>query len=170
MAVNFLDVIATSLLDALVDGLAAATTGHDPPTRTYVSHGPPAWDGCGDCESGGQATVWLERVEHRGEAAQVCDHEPWATYVLEWAHCVPGLTDAGWPAEDALDVSAGNLLVDLWAVLTEVYDRAQAGSIAGQPCSGIEMGDAIPLEPSGQCAGWSVRVTLGIVASGPTGS
>ena len=181
MPVNFLDTVATSLLDALVDGLALATTGNDPPTRTYVAHGAPAWDGCGDCDtefgSGGQAAVWLERVEHRpvtsqgGSVASAgCAVDPWGIFVLEWARCVPGLTEAGWPSEDNLDLSAGKLLIDLWAVLTEVYDRAATGPIAGMGCQGVEMGDATPLEPSGQCAGWSVRVAIGLIGFGPVGS
>lgn len=176
MSIGYLDTVATALLDALADALVQATTGRPPPAKVYVSHGLPAHDGC--CE-GGQATVWLERVEYRpvqdggGASAAGCVSDTWGTFVLEWARCVPTLDDTGaWPSEGDLDVSAGDLLEDLWAVLTELDDRRATGTLVPghQLCQGINPGDAVPLEPRGACAGWQVRVDVALQGPGPTGS
>jgi hypothetical protein len=181
MSSTYLGTIADQLLDIIVAGLAEETTGRPAPGTTFISHGVP--NRLAYCCEGGYATVYLDPlrgVEHNPDlggqtitgahAMQQCITIPVGHFVLEWGRCVPKVSEDGWPSETDIDLSASDLLEDLWAVLTELYDRRASGALAGADCGDITIGEAIPLEPAGGCAGWQVRLDLTLDDPGPTGS
>lgn len=171
MASTYLATVADGLLDALLAGLAQVTTGRAAPDTSYVSHGPPAYDCCPF------AVVYLDPLDGVTHNAledppfdQDCIIVPRATWILEWTRCVPALTDDGWPTPATLDVSAQDLLEDLWCVLTELYDRHKSGALVGSGCGDVSIGNAMIIEPQGGCAGWKVPVTTILNDPGPLGS
>lgn len=176
MTVSYLADQADAILAAALAGLAEATTGHAPPSTTIVTHGPPAGDVCDD----GLLAVYLDTVTHlplRG--SQNTDHscllvaEP--VFVVVLLRCVPGLNDSRvdpLPNPDDLDDSAGELLVDLWALLTELYDRIAANTLLpdlDDPCD-ITIDFARHIPPEGRTAGWELRLTMSANDTGPSGS
>lgn len=179
MSVDYLDTLADALLDAAEGALVLATTGHAAPSHAWVSHGEPAVDHACD---GGQVTVHLVRLFHDppfgqyGAATvtpQKCHLTPQATFEIQLWRCVPTLGDGGEsPPTADMDTSAGNLLTDLWAILTEIYDRFYAETLFGDPtlCRDVTIGEVAPLGPEGGAAGWSAQVTVVCNDPGPTGS
>jgi hypothetical protein len=175
MAVDYLSDVATALLNGALAGLALATTGHAPPDEAYVSHGPPPWDrACDD----GMLTVHLEALTHQPDPGdnlrQSCQIVPRPVWVVTVLRCVPGLSDGNdpLPATSDLDDAHGDLLVDLWALLTEVYDRIENNTLipgTDDPCD-FTVGDVTPLGPDGRVAGWEIRVHHVANDQGPTGS
>lgn len=176
MAVAALDTIAGAILDAAVAGLAVATTGRAAPGTSYVSHGPPTGEHC--CDDG-YLTVHLDRLETApsldGDFPQVpCALLPYAHYIITLGRCVPQLGDSmtttSVPAAD-LDAAAADLLEDLWALWTELADRIKAGTLVdGTACRDVRLGEALPLEESGACAGWVIALRVLVNDAGPTGS
>lgn len=179
MSVGYYVTLADELLSAAEDALVEATTGHPPPGNTYVSHGPPhLLDHC--CESGVLA-VHLEEVEHRNAGDMTpyapstgwCAIQCWPRFVITLGRCSPTFDDRNAvPSPGALDAAASDLLIDLWAILTELYDRMFACTLFATQtiCEDVEIGNAVPLEAEGGCAGWEVRVAVGCNDAGPTGS
>ena len=140
-----------------------------------MSHGVP--NRLAYCCDGGFAVVYLDPLDgvthEQGETPQDCLIIPTATWVLEWGRCVPTVDEDGWPDDDDLDTSAADLLEDLWSVLTELYDRRAAGTVVpgtDDTCGSVTILDAVPVEPSGGCAGWQVKVSTVLNDPGPTGS
>lgn len=184
MTVEYLSLVADTLLDAAADALVAATTGHAAPTSEYVGHGPPTGDYC--CDNG-EISVWLDTndpedaglastVASAGSIPQVgCALLQEATFVVSLRRCWPTGKDAAAPASTEVDAAAGMLLIDLWALLTELWDRAKAGTLlpaaAGQDnTKDARLGSATMIEPQGGCAGWDVRVHVRLNDTGPEGS
>lgn len=183
MTVSFLAECAESILDAAEAALVEATTGREPPSHVFVAHGEPAWDNCCD---GGQLSVHLVQVLHDpqdvtaggaigGSPQYGCMIEPKPTFAITLLRCVtpPGdsMSDVI-PAPGDVDDDAQGLLTDLWALLTELYDRiAACVLIPGMSnCRDAFVIAATPLDEEGGCAGW--QVTVGITANdaGPVGS
>lgn len=171
-----LDEYAGSILNAAVAGLALATTGRAPPGSSWVSHGPPALEHC--CDDG-QVTVHLDRLEVQPPEADTGVQIPCAIvfvahYVITLARCVPvlgdSMTETAVPAAD-LDIAAGDLLEDLWALVTELRDRIRANTLIVETnCRDVRLDDATPLDESGGCAGWLVPLSVRVNDAGPTGS
>lgn len=177
VAVSYLADVAEALLQAALAGLAAATTGHAPPDVVYVEHDSPLVLGraCGD----GILTVHLELVRHvpteDDNFRQSCQVLPTPTWVITLLRCVPGLREgvnAPLPPVDDLDAAYKDLLVDLWALLTELYDRlANDTLIPGLDDScDFTIGEASLIGPEGRVAGWEIRVTHVTNDQGPIGS
>lgn len=176
MTVAYLSTTADALLAAALAGLAQATTGVAPPSHVFVAHGQPAWDF--PCE-GGQLTVHVETVAHvptdDSPLRQSCQIVPKPVWVITLIRCVRGLrpnpTDP-FPAETDIDEDSGLLLIDLWAILTELYDRIAANTLIPGNVTACDytIGDAIPVGPEGAAAGWEIRVTTVANDQGPTGS
>lgn len=171
MTVAYLSSVADALLAAALAGIAQTTTGVAPPSRVLVVHGQPAWD----CE---QLTVHLETVTHAPTDDDVirqhCQIVPKPTWVITLIRCVPGLQEGTDPIPSTtdLDTSAGSLLVDLWALLTELYDRIAANTLIPghiDPCD-LTVGDVVYVGPEGGYGGWEVRVIAIANDQGPTGS
>lgn len=184
MSVAYLADCAESILNAALSALADATTGRPAPDHVFVSHGPPVGDNC--CDNG-QLTVHLDTMTHSPEdttgqpggfasAPQFgCSILGTPTFVVTLLRCVTGPGDSeadAVPSTDDLDDDALDLLADLWALLTEFYDRILACTlIPGQAnCRDCFIGPVTPLEPSGGCAGWEIRVTITANDPGPAGS
>ena len=177
MTVSYLADVAVELLDAATDALVQATTGHAPPSEAWVSHAAPVSDYCCD---GGQVTVHLASLDHEPfgtfntePPSQNCASTPTARYVITVRRCYPSLDTTGKaPTPSAMDDASAMLLADLWAILTELYDRRAAGTLFSAPtlCADVEIGVAEPEEPQGGCAGWTVPVAVVCNDSGPTGS
>lgn len=172
--VGYLATLAEQYLDAGRAALVADTTGHDPPAHVFLSHGEPVADHCCD---GGQLTVHLEtawdEIVRRGDTRQArCTIEPRATFVLTLYRCYPGLTKAGNPPKaEALDGASENLLIDLWAIETEIFDRIAENTLfTGVSCAEITLGDITPIADEGGCAGWTIPVTVELNDRGPSGS
>ncbi len=172
MGISYLADCADALLAATLAGLAEATTGRPPPATSYLSHGEPVPDHCGE------VTVHLESVGHlreRGDdLVQSCQVLAEPTFVISIFRCATNLGDGPNPLPDAddLDTDAASLLEDLWAVLTELYDRIAAGTlIPGQDeCRDVTIGIALPVEQQGDVAGWTIPVTVTANDQGPVGS
>lgn len=177
MTVEYLADVAGDLLVAAEAGLALATTGHAPPANVYVTHGPPTGDWC--CEDG-ELVVWLETMTPQLPPTAGSFPVPntcailWdATYVIALHRCWPTRPDGKPPTPGELDSAATDLLADLWAILTELYDRARAGNLlGGQECKDVTFEGATIAEtqPEGGCAGWEIRVTVRANDGGPVGS
>lgn len=169
MAVGALAAQAQALLDAAYAGLALSTTAHDPPTHRFRSHGLPNLELC--CDDGVLA-VWLERVEHRPTDPEGCEGDNYFHWVVGLYRCWPP-GEISPPTADDYDEAAADLLEDAWALLTEFYDRLRTGTlILGCDCEDVALGDLTPseAEPSGGCAGWEFRLTIGAACLGDTGS
>lgn len=175
MPVGLLNTFAEQILAAAQAALVQATTGHAPPTYAYVAHDLPAADNCCD---GGQLTVHLGGL--RRDRHQYGEHEVGdtvvmkATYIITLMRCVTGMSDSmtdPLPATADIDADAGDLLIDLWALLTELWDRVDEETLApGLTRFDVEVGDPTPLETEGDCAGWIIPVVIDAFGRGPTGS
>ena len=182
MAADYLEDMATQLVAAGLAGLASATTGTAPPVG-YVIHSPSVGDNC--CDSG-QLTVHLAEV-FLTDMADEGPHIPFpgnccagiwkATFVVTLLRCVRNLTADGKPAASSAQASdAGDLLVDLWALLTQLDDQIEgdtlwpAAEFPGIHCADITLGRAEPVPIEGNCAGWTIPITVRLNDAGPTGS
>jgi hypothetical protein len=176
MSLGYLAECADALLAAGIAALAQETTGRAPPATSYLSHGEPTPDHCGEI------TVHLESVGHeppRGDSGiqQSCQLVASPTFVISLFRCVTNLNDSAanpFPSGDALDTDAASLLEDLWALLTELYDRIAAGTLVPglgeDDCENVTVGEVAPIETEGDVAGWRIPVTLSANDLGPTGS
>lgn len=186
MSVDYLATVAEALLDAGVDALVEATTGHAPPSKAYLCTGPPTGDYCCD---GGEIAVWLERAVPldpgiasstavAGQIPQFGCVIVWeATFVVSVHRCYPSTSGNGAaPAVDTIDAASTDLLVDLWALLTEFTDRLKNETLipgtAGQNCRNVTLDVVEPADdgPLGACAGWELRVIVRLNDHGPVGS
>ncbi len=184
MSVGYLANLANDLLDAAEDALAETSTGHAAPSEAWVNHGEPAADFCCDA---GQVTVHLASVDHNPVGLfigatvappQECAITPTANYVVTVFRCHPVPGNSGRPPAPAVQAAAAEaLLVDLWAVLTELYDRMYAGTLFPSDgretiCQDVTIGFAEPANPQtqGDCAGWVIPVAVVCNDTGPTGS
>jgi hypothetical protein len=175
MPSNYLHGIGTDILDAALNGLDQSCTGNPPPERVYVSHGPPAVDGCQN--TNGQLSVHLDRLEMRPAGVQSrgvpggyqCQVMPVARFVVELFRCVPVPNDRGVPpTEQALDDSAADLLMDAWSIITFlIAERASGDLIPGVGCDGVGIGFLLPIAPQGGAAGWSFNVEVLLSDEGP---
>lgn len=176
MTVAYLSTTADAILAAAQAALVQTTTGKAPPDECFVSHGPPPADRA--CDGGGMLTVHLDLLGHlpfdEDQMQQACILVPRPVFVVTLLRCVPSLVEDGnnpLPATTDLDTSAGELLVDLWALLTEFYDRLAAGTlIPGVVGCDIAIGEAAAIPPSGGVAGWAIPLTMTANDTGPTGS
>lgn len=178
MGVSYLADVADALLAAALAGLAEATTGRPPPATSYLSHGEPVPDHCGE------VTVHLESVGHEperftsqgvsGGGFQSCQVVASPRFVISIFRCATNLGDGTnpLPSGDALDSDAADLLDDLWAVLTELYDRMAACTLVpGQSdCEDVSIEVAVPIEQQGDVAGWAIPVVVTANDQGPAGS
>lgn len=171
MTVEYLADTAQSLLDAATAALVPATTGHPLPSAIFVSHGPPAGVvlAAGGCDL---LAVHLEDGVHEPAVGdptgkQSCQLVGTFTWVITLLRCHPGVQ----ATPDELSDAASDLLIDLWALLTELYDRLDANTLipVDDPCD-IKIGEVTALEPEGRVAGWEVRMILVGNDAGPTGS
>lgn len=185
MTVTYLAECAEAILDAAFAALVEATTGRPAPTQVFVSHGPPAWDNC--C-NGGQLTIHLDALTHTPEDVTTsgipglgtspqfgCSILAAPVFVVTLLRCVTGPGDTiadAIPSPAALDDDAQDLLADLWALLTEFYDRILACTLTPglTDCRDAFIGAVAPVGPEGGCAGWEIRVTITANDSGPVGS
>ncbi len=173
MSSRYLDGLAQALLESALAGLAPATTGRPAPSTAAISHGPPplAW-----CCNDGMLTVHLVEVSHQLSVTELpqahCAIVPMAKFEITIARCWPTMDDSGHLAAVDMDEAAGDLLEDLWSVLTELYDRLfDATVFPGQiTCEQVVIGSATPLEAQGGCAGWTLEVEVYLNDSGPIGS
>jgi len=179
MSVDYLAQCADALLAAVDAALVVATTGHAAPGTSYLSHGEPTPDHCGE------VTVHLESVGHEpqsfnsqglsGGLPQSCNVVGIPTFVISLFRCVTNLSDSQtdpFPSGDTLDSDAASLLVDLWALLTELYDRIEENTLLpglDDPCD-LAIGEVTPIETDGDVAGWRIPVTFSANDHGPTGS
>ncbi len=162
MPTAYLDTLANDLLDDALAGLARTRTGRKPPERTLVSHGPPVADECCDAV-GGQLSVHLDNLDHRPIDRPRCQFIATAEFHVVLFRCVPTVGDGPRPLPDAdvLDTSAGDLLGDLWAMLSYLHARALDGDLfGGATCNAVTMGQVLSIAPGGGCAGWDLTVTL----------
>lgn len=160
---DYLHDMASDLLAAAEAALDPARTGNAVIDRTFVSHAEPAWDLC----EHDQLTVHAVLGRHRQTSRQPCQVQPLIEWHVQVVRCVPTVDDSGTaPTADALDVSAETLLVDLWCLLTGLYDAARTGGLADD-CGQVSFGDCTPLGPSGGIAGWDVVVEVACDDAGP---
>lgn len=141
LAQQLRDLVTTTLLDA-----------GRPVGRSYISHGAPAWDACGE----DQVTVHLAPLSFRstGSGRQQQTRLD-VGLVLQVVRCVPVPADDGTPPPAVdLDTSAVGLLDDAARV---VYGVLAAEWIPA--CTGLTLGQMNPLGPLGGVAGWSWQVT-----------
>ena len=177
MGVSYLGDLAVELLDAAQDALVAVTTGRAPPSESWISHDVPVSDYC--CDDG-QLTVHLASLDHEAFGTfntepppQNCASTPTARFVITVRRCHPTVNATGGsPTPARMDDASAGLLADLWAILTELYDRRSAGTLFSAPtlCADVEIGTAEPEPPQGGCAGWAIPVAVVCNDSGPTGS
>ncbi len=182
VSVAYLAEVAQSLLDAAEAGLVQSTTGHAPPTHAYVCHGEPTGDYCCD---GGELAVWIERMMPvdpgiastgavSGQIPQYGCVVLWeATYVVALHRCYPNTSGGGAaPSPAVMHAASSDLMIDLWALLTEYSDRMKAETLipgGAQNCRNITLEEVTPAEdgPTGACAGWEFRVTVRCSDAGP---
>lgn len=177
MTVAYLADRALELLDAAEDALVQATTGHAPPGHVFLVHGEPADDF--PCD-GGQLTVHISGLSHEQfgrfstePVPQSCARTPTPTFVITLRRCLPTpLGDGTAPSATAQDEHARNLMIDLWAILTELYDRARVCTLftGVSHCSDINIGEVIALNDEGGVGGWQIPVSIVANDSGPEGS
>lgn len=172
MAVAALAVQADAILAAVEAALALATTGHAAPSQVFRSHGPPNLELC--CEDG-VAAVWLEQVSH--DPVNADGPEPGCDPAENYAHWVIGIYrcwpsgDVAAPSADEYDTASETLLIDAWALLTELYDRNRAGTLLpGCDCQTVRWGALTPHDAEGGCAGWEMRLTVDLACLSDTGS
>lgn len=172
MTVDYLARLADDLLDAAEAALVQATTGYAPPTHAYVAHRLPPADLC--CDDG-MLVVYLDHLDHQSFGAfgaepppQNCATTPQATFHIVVRRCYPAHG-----ATDDRDTAAQKLLGDLWAILTEVYDRRKSGALfpdTNTLCTDVTVGDVQPEDVEGGCGGYIIPVTTVCNDTGPTGS
>ena len=183
MAVGYLATMGDALLQAAADALVAATTGHPAPSSVYLSHDKPSLlDHC--CDDG-VLTVHLEFSEHDtpfiagqlslGSPAggRPCAVQFQPNWVITLGRCSPTFDpDGEVPTVATLDAAAEDLLVDLWAIITELYDRSFDCTLfpGMTQCQDFRILSTNPLPPEGGCAGWEIRVQTGTNDTGPIGS
>lgn len=154
------------LADIAADLLGAAETGlidggRTVPDRSFVSHGPPAWEAC----ESDQLTVHLAPLSFRMSRNPRRGYEsaPIALWHVQIVRCAPQSPITG-PPSSALEASAGGLLDDL-AALTRGVCAAPSDIFGG--CTGLMFGQAIPLGPSGGVAGWDWTITADATDTDP---
>lgn len=172
MAVGALAAQGDAILSAAEAALVLATTGHAAPGKAFRSHGPPNLELC--CDDGVLA-VWLAEINHGPVNSQGpepgCDPaENYAVWVIGLYRCWPsGNTNA--PTADEYDNASESLLIDAWALLTELYDRNRNETLLpGCDCQTVRWGDLVPVDPEGGCAGWEMRLTVDLACLADTGS
>lgn len=181
--IAYLAQIGDAILNAGSAGLVVGTTGRPAPTA-YLVHEPVVFDQF--CEDG-QLTVSLRRVFLAPLGDESANTPPWpgnccagiwkAEYVLTLIRCVTNLDTQGKPAPTATqDADATALMEDLWALLTQLDDQLEAGTLfdpaqlPGIRCQDVTVGEAIPVPIDGNGAGWEIPITVRLNDSGPTGS
>ena len=177
MTVEYLAECAAELLAAAEAALVEDTTGRPAPSAAWVAWGTAPRDRC--CDDG-QITVHPSFLSHEqfgrfGEqpTTQHCQRTPQPTFVITVLRCHPTMGgDASSPTPDAQESAANGLLGDLWALLTELYDRARACTLFGgmAHCTDVNIGDVEIIEPESGCAGFAVPVTFVANDTGPEGS
>lgn len=142
--------LAETLLATVASTLEAAGR---PLQRSYVSHGPPAWDGCGT----DQATVHLQPLTFRSSGSgRQMQTQLRAGLTVQMVRCVPVPDDQGTPPTEAqLGDSARALIDDLARVVYAVADGTVFAS-----CAAVSYGEAAPLGPLGGMAGWTWPITV----------
>ncbi len=183
MSSDYIGDMADALVSAGVAGLAQATTGRAAPTG-YRVHAPVVCDlNCGS----GQLTVHLSQVFLAPLDDEVTVGRPFpgnccagiwkATFVMTLLRCISNLDASGRPvASTVQDGDAADLMEDLWALLTQLDDQIEAGTLftasefPGIRCEDITVGFAVPKEIEGNCGGWEIPITVRMNDSGPTGS
>ena len=179
MTADYLQVLALDLLDAAADGLALARTGHAAPTRQYVSHGPPAVDGCDDPTFTGQLTVHYGRPAIRQRSApdrpavpRSLEVAPVGLLVIQLWRCYPTVREDGAAPDTAtLNNAADSLNRDLWCMMTQIYGEHFVNPqtlFTGASCSSVSFGDPSSLgSPQGGTAGWEWTIEVGLNDAGP---
>lgn len=179
MGFDYLAILADDLLDAAQTGLGEQARPE--PSISRVAHAIPSWDTC--CpddetgEGGGLLTVYLEQIDYQpSDVAPRCAVVGTATFAIELARCVPSLIDSPtqpFHSGEVYGAAAIALLEDLWAISREVFDRWQAGSLfpeSGVDCAAVTLGQAVPLEEQGGCAGWRWSISVVLNDTGAVGS
>lgn len=174
MPTTYLSGRLSELLTAATAGVTLARTGNAVPSRIYVSHGPPAVDFCDD---NGLLAVYLDNPAVGLDAPSVRIAEntgpqkrmPVLRMCIELWRCVPNLDEQGnAPTAAVLTASANGLANDLWAL--DTYLRANQATLfpTGLAATVIpNFGDPIPRTPSGNVAGWLLRVQVPVSDAGP---
>mgnify|MGYP001222804441 CR=1 FL=1 len=122
------------------------------PDRRFVAHNVPVWE----IQGPDQITVhvspwaWTSLGNPRNPRAQ--QSVPVVTFHLQLARCVPGIGDT---SAESLGNSAIDLLDDFEVIQAAVTESA--GDIFGH--APVSFGNAIPLGPSGNVAGWEWPIT-----------
>lgn len=162
------------LLTAATAGVTLARTGNAIPSRVFVSHGPPAVDFCTD---DGLLAVYLDKPAVNLDEPSVRITEqvgpkkrmPILRMCIELWRCVPNLDEQGTPPTvTALTTSANGLANDLWAL--DTYLRANKATLfpTGLASTVIpNFSDPVPRNPSGNVAGWLLRVQVPVSDGGP---
>ena len=181
--IDYLSDLGQAIVNAGIAGLAVATTGRTAPTG-YVVHAPVVCDiNCGT----GQLTVHLAQVFLSAQDDESTNARPFpgnccagvwkATFVLTLLRCIGNLDAAGRPVTSTTQADdASDLLEDLWALLTQLDDQMNAGTLfpvsefPGVRCQDITVGVAVPIPIEGNCAGWEIPLTVRLNDAGPTGS
>lgn len=167
----YLDLIATDLLDAALDGLHVSRTGIPAPSRTYVSHSRPAVDLCTGDDATGQLSVYLDprapltlaSIPERKPVPRQLLIAPVATFMIEWWRCHPAFTIGGEIPDAAdLDASASMLLTDLWCLTQQLLYEWKNDTLVTVTCRSVEIGGANVLGPQGGAGGWSIPVRVGL--------
>lgn len=176
MAADYLYLAANQLLQNALTGLSEVRTGVAPPGRVFVVHGEPVAEGCD------QLTVHLDPalpVESRPRplsgigtpGGNQCQIYPVATFVITLFRCAgeSRVGDSGTPPDVvALSGLARQLMIDLWALQTELYARREDGTILpGGTCAGVAFRAARAYGPQGLVAGWRLPIEMLLSDGGP---
>lgn len=181
--IGYLSNMADAILAAGSAGLVIGTTGRPAPVA-YLVHEPVVFDQfCTD----GQLTVQLRRVYLAPLGDEAVNFRPFpgnccagiwkAEFRLSLIRCITNLDSQGQPASTTIqDSDATALMEDLWALLTQLDDQLEAGTLfmesqfPGVRCQDVTVGEAIPIPIEGNGAGWEIPITVRLNDSGPTGS
>jgi hypothetical protein len=168
---GFLDDLAHDLLDCALRGLDETRTGNPEPERVFTHHGVPPvdcpqltvhWDPARGIH--GQAAIPRQPV-----APKTCAVVWQGILVVQLWRCWVTMDDQGNPIAPAdFSETTAALNRDGWCLLTQVTGEHFAGTLFPDVgCEQVTLGPLVPLNPTGQTAGWQMTVTVALEDGGP---
>lgn len=147
---------------------ALADTPAGPPSRFYISPGPPAWDCCDQLtvHTGGLVvadTFPLQPMLAPGHRVQNQGRVNLVYLVATILRCAPTLGENGeLPDVAAFNTAARQTNADLWAIWNHLTRAKRDGTLFQPDQVEVFFDPAVALNQQGGCAGWAIQLRVSL--------